>query len=161
MKKMNFKRGFTLIELLVVVAIIGILVSFVLALLNNARNKGADAGVKSNLKNATVQGEVFYNTNKTYPNSYTNFCSTTSPQGGAATIYILMKAAAKVSGYASYGINIAGTSGTATCHDNALGWAAEVPLKSAGANQMWCVDWTGKSLKTTAGNFPVGDISCN
>lgn len=158
---MQKNKGFTLIELLVVIAIIGILVSAVLALLGSARKKGADAGVKSNLKNATVQGEVFYNTNKAFPNSYTNFCSTTSPQGGAATIYLLMTAAAKVSGYASYGINIAGTAGTATCHDKALGWAAEVPLKSAGSNQMWCVDWTGKSLMTTAGNFPVGDISCN
>lgn len=154
MKRMN--KGFTLIELLVVVALIGILMSVVLALLVSARNKGADAGVKSNLKNATVQGEVFYNTNIAFPNSYKNFCSITSPQGGATTIYLLMKAAAKVNGFSSYDVNNTSNSTTdATCNDSSSGWAAEVPLKSVSG--FWCVDSTGKSKQkpTSIGNATV------
>ncbi len=53
-------RGFTLIELLVVIAIIGILASVVLASLNSARNKGADAAIKSSINNARAQAELIY-----------------------------------------------------------------------------------------------------
>src|SRR5438046_347729 len=56
-------KGFTLIELLVVIAIIGILSSVVLASLNTARNKGADAAVKSNIESIRPQAELYYDSN--------------------------------------------------------------------------------------------------
>lgn len=155
----NLKRGFTLIELLVVVAIIGILASVVLAALSNAKNKGADAAIKSNLKNAVSQAEVFYLTNTVAPNNYTNVCSTTSPTGGANTITALVTAAAKaagLSGSPNYTRNGTGTGTTATCNDGTgVAWAAEVPLAGSKvlSPKMWCVDSTGKSKQesTTIG----------
>lgn len=59
-------RGFTLIELLVVIAIIGILASVVLASLNSARDKGADAAIKSSINNARAQAQLFYDDNGDY-----------------------------------------------------------------------------------------------
>jgi prepilin-type N-terminal cleavage/methylation domain-containing protein len=60
----KFNRGFTLIELLVVIAIIGILSSVVLASLNTARGKGADAAIKSNLANARALTDYKINYDK-------------------------------------------------------------------------------------------------
>lgn len=63
MTKHIYNRGFTLIELLVVIAIIGILASVVLASLNSARDKGADASIKSSINNARAQAELYYDNN--------------------------------------------------------------------------------------------------
>jgi prepilin-type N-terminal cleavage/methylation domain-containing protein len=161
--KINLRKGFTLLELLVVVAIIGILSAVIMAALNNANTKGKDAAIKSNLKNAITQGEIFYATNTVALNSYTNVCNA-GPIGGANTVYNLVLAAAKASALASYGIdNVpAASASVATCNDTAGGWAAEVPLKSAGANQMWCVDSTGKSVQTAGSTLAsAADVTCN
>ncbi|HEV7702063.1 MAG TPA: prepilin-type N-terminal cleavage/methylation domain-containing protein [Candidatus Paceibacterota bacterium] len=143
MKKLNFKRGFTLIELLVVVAIIGILASVVLASLNTARNKGANAAVKANLAGARAGAELFYDTASTY----TGVCAS----GGTGTIYNAVLAAAKATGLSAVTVVGTGTAATATCNTNGTAWAAEAPLKvSESGNVMWCVDSTGKSTGEAA-----------
>lgn len=158
----SLKRGFTLLEVLVVTAIVVLLMGVVLAMLTSARSKGGDAGVKSNLKNAIGQGEIFFGTNTTVPNTYTNVC-TNGIVGGAIGVGGQVLAAAKANGYASYATNAIGTTSTVTCNDaTGAAWAAEVPLKSAGANQMWCVDSTGKSLQTNGSTLTTAtDAACN
>jgi prepilin-type N-terminal cleavage/methylation domain-containing protein len=120
MKKMQ--KGFILIELLVVVAIIGILASVVLASLNTARAKGADAAVKANLANMRAQAELFYDSNN---NQYTNVC-----------------ADANMSKAETSATTAGGNGGV--CTDGAQAWAAWAGLKSD-TTKAWCVDNTGTS----------------
>lgn len=132
----KFKRGFTLIELLVVIAIIGILSSVVLASLNTARGKGANAAVKSNLNNMRAAAELFYDGNSS---SYAGFCA-------SATAVAAMLSAANAGG---------GTTGTSSndCNDAATVWAAYSVLKvDEGTAHLWCVDSTGASKAQTSGN---------
>lgn len=145
MKINTFKRGFTLIELLVVIAIIGILASVVLASLNSARDKGADAAVKSNLNNARAQAELFYDNNT---RSYDTLCSAA---GGVKNLVDAAKVA--YGGTAdTYADATASTYNTSQCHDSATAWAAFVPLRASASGSVvaWCVDSTGASKQVTA-----------
>src|ERR1700722_12755323 len=95
----NRIKGFTLIELLVVIAIIGILSSVILASLDTARNKGADAAATEDLDGMRAQAELDYSNNT--PNGYTgsteNVCTTSGPQD--PNILKAMTSAASTEGY--------------------------------------------------------------
>lgn len=158
----NNSRGFTLIELLVVVAIIGILSVVVLVVLSDAKSKGRDAAVKTNLKNAQKKAEAYYYENY----NYTGICAP-NPKTMPQTIIPLVLAAGKASGVGS--INTVGTSSPATyntakCFFNTSAWAAEVPLTgstnpdSGGTPRMLCIDSTG-AFKETSGLLGVNGAS--
>lgn len=120
------KKGFTLIELLVVIAIIGILSSVVLASLNTARGKGANAAVKSNLNNIRAQAEIYYDTN----GNYTAVCADPNMSKG-------LDAASQAG---------AGNTTSDVCNGAVAAWAGSAPLKVAeGTSLYWCVDSTGTS----------------
>ena len=134
------KKGFTLIELLVVIAIIGMLSSVVLASLNTARGKGANAAVKSNLNNTRAQAQLVYDDN--------NNGSYLSPNSVCANAQVVAAMAAA----ATAGGGVAGAA-TNDCNVSAGAWAAYSVLRSAeGTFTTWCVDSTGASKGQTAAN---------
>ena len=136
----KFNSGFTLIELLVVVAIIGVLASVVLASLNTARAKGANASIKTNLANMRTQGEIIYDSAS--PNIYTTFCTNTIIANQ------LTAAANSLGGTVNSTLGAAGGATLVSCHlaADSLSWAVSAGLKTPdGSFNYWCVDSTGVS----------------
>lgn len=146
----SFKSGFTLIELLVVVAIIGILASVVLASLNTARAKGADAAIKANLANIRAQAELVYDATPNAYGSAANIvtdCASASWAPTAGSIFANSGLSAPI----HQAILSAWTSSSGTCYASSTtsAWAASVQLK-ADTTKYWCVDSTGASKQETA-----------
>jgi prepilin-type N-terminal cleavage/methylation domain-containing protein len=132
MKKHNYQKGFTLIEILVVIAIIGILSSVIIAALNSARDKGANALVESQMASLRAQAELIYST--VTPNSYDTVCGDT-------------KFSSMLDNASSTGGNSSG------CSSDLNGWSAWAGLKVLeGTNGYWCSGSSGvsKGISTTS-----------
>ena len=147
-----YKKGFTLIELLVVIAIIGILASVVLASLNTARAKGADAATKANLANMRGQAELEYDT-------YGDYDTVCAANGATQNTTIASAMAAVLSSSGVAGVCAKPATGVAT------NWAASGTLKQTNVvsgtsgTDYWCVDSSGAS-KAIDTNITATATSC-
>ena len=149
---MNYKKGFTLIELLVVIAIIGILSSVVLASLNTARDKGADAKIKGEVGSIRAAAEMYYDTKGQY-DSATIPASVTCATGmfSDASVIRSLNSATSTSGGA--------TTSNRLCTSSTTAYAVSVKLKSG---SWYCVDSSGNATTTTnATVISTTDASCN
>ena len=68
-------RGFTLIELMIVIAIIGILAAIAVPQFNAYRLRGYNLGGLTDVKNASVLQEAYYDDNKTYTSDVADLTS--------------------------------------------------------------------------------------
>jgi prepilin-type N-terminal cleavage/methylation domain-containing protein len=152
--KENTKKGFTLIELLVVISIIGILSSVVLASLNVARGKGADAAIKTDLSGIRSQAEIFFDTNGHYGDDSAD-CTTANSLFVDPNITAAITHAGTVSGT---GATCLSDDGVAAGGTAATTWAVSVPLKTNPAVH-WCTDYTGIATTSATGAQIVSDIA--
>ena len=142
---MNRTKGFTLIEILVVIAIIGILSSIVLASLNTARAKGADAAIKADLAGIRPQAEIFFDNGGHYgADVLDGNCATANSLFADANVTAAINHAGTVSGGTAVCASDDGVVGAGTA---ATTWAVSVPLKTDSLVS-WCIDSTG--IATTA-----------
>jgi prepilin-type N-terminal cleavage/methylation domain-containing protein len=148
----NFKKGFTLIELLVVVAIVGILASITLGYLSDARKRGEETAVKSNLATARTSIEMFFLNNN---NSYLPV-GDVSNNGASCPVY-------NASGTNMFSKNkdIAGSIAEAVsrgkngsvCYNSSNSWAVAVGVTGTTS---WCIDVTGAARLVSAA--PAGAV---
>ena len=149
---MRKTRGFTLIELLVVIAIIGVLSAVVLASLNTARAKGADATIKGDLSGIRSQASIYFDDYGNYGVD-TTACVTagtvfTDSHIAGAIAQAEFTSAASSTCYADDGIAGSGSA--------ASSWALSVPLKT-NPSLSWCIDSTG--VATTGVASLVSDVA--
>jgi type IV pilus assembly protein PilA len=128
------EEGFTLIELLVVIIIIGILAAIAIPVFLSQRQKGYDAGVKSDLRNLATAEESYLTDYGTYTNSLTNLSSegfkqsSTSDYKTGATAPVV-----KVDSNNGYCVWGTSASGKVWMYDSGAGGLQSSPVATSGS----------------------------
>lgn len=149
------KKGFTLIELLVVIAIIGVLSSIVLASLNNARNKAADAAIRSDISHLRTAAELYFNDQN--PNTYGTQAYTANCGGTVAGVFSETKVQAQIDDAVAKSGQTAATA--AKCNASDTYYVVAVQFKSS-TSLGWCVDSKGSSKQITWSAYTSALTQC-
>lgn len=117
------RKGFTIIELLVVVAIIAVLTSVVVIVIDVYRARSSNTSIQATLGQIRSES-LLYRENNT--GLFDDLCTAGEPYRISA-----MFAEAHLQAGA-----------TGKCHDGDLSWVMAIPLRAGGDGYAWCVDST-------------------
>jgi type IV pilus assembly protein PilA len=135
--------GFTLIELLVVIIIIGILAAIAIPVFLNQRQKGVDAGLKSDLKQIANEMESAFTDTQVYPTTVTIQGTT----GNQFTVLMNEAAAADSTAYCAIAWN---TKGSATSSTDAYIYTSDAGGLQATQGGMPAACTGGQAVTVTA-----------
>lgn len=152
--ELKIRSGFTLLELLIVIAIIGIIVSIVLASVTESRKKAHDAAIQEMAHNARTTVHLFHGSNQ---QSFAGAC--TAADGDNSGGYTGTHDD-KVAEFITAIDNEHPSANSAYCYSDVDDWAMESELNQGG---FYCVDARDNAVvsPTSVINNPPGDIDCD